>query len=83
MSNENLWYIFAGLFVLVGVIHAVKALGKTGGRRNAGFAMAGASVCWGITALIFRFAGLFPAMLSALAPIGLMLLSAVMSGRIK
>ena len=83
MANENLWYIFAGLFALVAVIHFAKALKKDGSRRDAGFAMAGASLAWGATALIFRFVGLFPAMLAALAAVGCMLLGAVLSGKVR
>jgi hypothetical protein len=83
MTNENLWYAFAGLFALAGAIHFLRALKKTGGRRNAGFALAGASLIWGATALTFRFAGLYPAGLVALAAVGCMLLAAVSSGKVR
>ena len=82
MGNENLWYSFAALFALAGLIHLVKALKKTGGKRNAGFALAGASVIWGATALAFRFIGVYPAGLIALGAIGCMLLAAVWSGKV-
>ena len=83
MLNDNVWYGFSGLFVLAGLIHLARAFKRTGGKRTAGFALAGASVVWAATALTLRFVGIYPAMLVALAAVGLMLLAAVMSGRLQ
>lgn len=83
MANDNLFYTIAGLFALAALLNFIRGLKRTGGRRNASFALAAGSIVWAATTLTVRFVGFYPAALVALAAIGCMLLAAVMSGRVQ
>jgi len=80
MDNPNLWYAFAGLFVLAGLLNAAKALRSSGPPRFIRMCLAAACVCWSAVSLLYRF-GAQPVLLYGAIGLGvvMMLVSALFS----
>jgi hypothetical protein len=55
MSDPALWYWFAGLFALAGLLNLVRGLRRTDARRPVSLAMGVAGFLWCATAALFRF----------------------------
>jgi hypothetical protein len=60
MTNPILWYLFAGLFIMAGVMNFARSARRTDSKKQVNLILGFASLIWAAAAILFRFVGTVP-----------------------
>lgn len=81
MEDPTLWQAISGMFVLAGLLHAVRAARRSDARRAVHLALGGACLVWAVAAALWRFSSSTAGYGAGAVALGLMLWAALLSAK--